>query len=69
MANSSPPKAALATSTASPPTVAACRPGLTLLAFDLVWIDGQSLLDETYDARRSRLDDLDLPDAVARLPR
>jgi bifunctional non-homologous end joining protein LigD len=36
--------------------------------FDLLWLDGESLLEQTYDARRARLAALDLPAPVAKLP-
>jgi bifunctional non-homologous end joining protein LigD len=31
---------------------------VTFLAFDLLWVEGRSLLDETYDVRRSALEEL-----------
>lgn len=43
------------------PAVAARRRGsLTFVAFDLLWLDGDLLIDETYESRRARLDSLDL---------
>jgi bifunctional non-homologous end joining protein LigD len=50
------------------PTVAARPPGLTLVMFDLLWLDGESLVDETDDARRAWLAHLDLPAPIAKLP-
>jgi len=44
---------------------------VTFLAFDLLWLDGRSLLDESYDARRTALERLvptgswDVPPAFA----
>jgi bifunctional non-homologous end joining protein LigD len=36
--------------------------------FDVLWLDGESLLDEPYDSRRARLANLDLPAPIAALP-
>jgi ATP-dependent DNA ligase len=44
------------------------RPGLTLAVFDVLWLDGESLLQETYDSRRACLADLELPAHIACLP-
>jgi bifunctional non-homologous end joining protein LigD len=50
------------------PTVAARRPGLTLAVFDVLWLDGESLLQETYESRRAHLADLELPAPIASPP-
>lgn len=36
------------------------RRPVTLMLFDLLWLDGQSLLDRTYDDRRAQLEALEL---------
>ncbi len=47
------------------PAVAARRRGsLTVVAFDLLWLDGKLMIDETYQSRRARLDALDLGPAL-----
>ena len=38
--------------------------GLTVMAFDLLWQDGQDLTALAYDARRDRLEALELADAA-----
>jgi ATP-dependent DNA ligase len=50
------------------PTVTAPSPGLTIAVFDVLWLNGESLLQETYDIRRARLADLELPTPIASLP-
>jgi bifunctional non-homologous end joining protein LigD len=46
------------------------RPGgLTVMAFDLLWQDGQDLTTLPYDARRDRLEALDLAGAACVVPR
>jgi bifunctional non-homologous end joining protein LigD len=47
------------------PAVAARRRGLTFVAFDLLWLDGQSLLGEKYDRRRAALVELELREPAA----
>jgi bifunctional non-homologous end joining protein LigD len=46
------------------PAVAARRRGLTFVAFDVLWLDGESLLHRTYDERRMRLVELGLAGPV-----
>ena len=41
----------------------------TYVAFDVLWLDGESLLDEPYEARRERLDALALDGPHWRAPR
>ena len=42
---------------------------VAFLAFDALWIDGRSLLDETYNRRREALETLNLNDPVYLSPR
>lgn len=42
---------------------------VTFMVFDLVWLDGRSLLDESYETRRELLADLDLEQGAWRMPR
>ena len=37
-----------------------CRPTVTFVAFDLLWLDGSPLVDRTYTERRERLEELAL---------
>jgi bifunctional non-homologous end joining protein LigD len=42
---------------------------VALIAFDLLWLDGRSLLDEPYEQRRRLLAELDLDDGNWQAPR
>lgn len=48
----------------APAVAARRRESLTVVVFDVLWLDGRLVIDETYEERRARLDALDLGPVV-----